>query len=153
MQPQNRFYYGVQPFRTYNRKMPWTNYSNAMDYTSSSGEYNPAFSLKMLPLKDMAPPVQHKYSDFDRFVDNIKSYLKVGDKVKAAPMNSDLKKEFVTGPIVSIKIDYKNKTVRMHVRDLQSNQIVEIYPNTVYRENGPTNESHIMSFEEFAKLS
>ena len=152
MSPHNRYYYGVWPFRTYNRKMPWSNYSNAMDYSTTNGEYNPAFSLKMLPLKDMAPPAQHKYTEFDRFADNIKAYLKVGDKVKATPMG-DTDKEFVTGMLVGIKLDYKNKTVRMHVRDLQNNQVVEVYPNTVYKEAGPQNESIIMSFEEFSKLS
>ena len=153
MSPNNKSYYGVWPFRTYNKKMPWSNYSNAMDYTSSNGEYNPTFSLKMLPLKDMAPPAQMKYSEFDRFVDNVKSYLKVGDRVKATPMNAEPGRDFVTGMLVSIKFDYKNKTVRMHVRDVRSNNVVEIYPNTVYKENGSQNESIIMSFDEFSKLS
>ena len=153
MTPYNRYYYGVWPFRTYNRRMPWSNYSNAIDYTSTNGEYNPAFVLKMLPLKDMSKPAEWKYSDFDRFVDNVKAYVKVGDRVKAKPMNADLAKDFVTGVITGIKIDYKNKNMRMHVRDRQTNQVIEVYPDTIYKEDGPMTEAVVLSFDEFSKLS
>lgn len=140
-------YFGVQSFRNFYDNIPYGG-QGGMEWITKRGVFATPMVIKMLPIKDMAlPPSGDTYNDFDALVFNIKTSLPMGAKVKAIKV---VENKGITGFISGVKVDYEKQRVRIFVRENETNQVAEVYPESVFRDISVREcKSYVMGLSEF----
>lgn len=124
-------YFGVPAFRNFYDNMPYLG-QGGMEWITKRGVFSTPLVIKMIPLRDMSRPnAETKYDDFDALVQNVRENLPIGSRVKAQNAVNDA---VVTGQVSLVKNDYDERRVRIFVRDENSGEVVEVHPQSVYRE-------------------
>lgn len=136
-------------FRNFMQGFPFHHTTGGADMTGSVN--NPTMMIKWLPLKDLSKATPEVKDPFDDVVYNVRTNINIGDKVKALPINSLNDGIYVEGVILKLDIDHEKKTIRVMIRNAEDNSIVEIYPETIFRDKYAMTESkmHCVSFNDF----
>lgn len=142
-------YFGVQSFRNFYDGMPYSG-QGGMEWITKRGVFSTPMVIKMIPMRDMSLPAPtSQYTDFDALVYNVRNGLPKGSKVKAIKV---IEGKGITGVVSDIKIDYDQKRVRIFVREGDSNQVFEVYPESIYRDISVREcKSYVMSLSEFVE--
>lgn len=128
----------IETFRNFHHHLPYTGRNDYFGSINSSPGMGSAFTIRMLSLKDMAPPPIMTMTDFDLIAYNVKTNLVPGERIKAVAVN-DKDGEPVSGRVQKIYIDYQKQRVRITMRT-DGMKVVEIYPETIYRVDRDTFE-------------
>ena len=145
----NTPYFGVQAFRNFYDNIPYGG-QGGMEWITKRGVFATPMVIKMIPVRDMSlPPQGNQYTDFDALVYNVKTSLPIGAKVKAIKV---VENKGVSGSVCDIKVDREKQRVRIFVREMDSNHVYEVYPESVYREM-PVRECkpYVMSLSQFVE--
>ena len=147
----------ISTFRNFMDTLPWANNPGGFEFASQRGVFHPAILIKLLPVKDMSLPQEIKYDNFDAYVDDVKQKIRKGMQVKAIKINGQNEptgKDFVSGIIEEVLVEHKHKRIRVFVRDVRTNERVEVYLETVYTENPAVMESqkYVKDFNEYIKI-
>jgi hypothetical protein len=141
-------FFGVQSFRNFYDNMPYGG-QGGMEWITKRGVFATPMVIKMLPVRDMALPTKNEYNDFDALVYNIRTSLPIGAKVKAIQV---VENRAVSGFVGDVKFDYDKRRVRIFVREGDNNRVVEVYPESVYREiDIRESKSYVMNLSEFVE--
>lgn len=141
-------FFGVQSFRNFYDNMPYGG-QGGMEWITKRGVFATPMVIKMLPVRDMALPTKSEYNDFDALVYNVRTSLPIGAKVKAIQV---VENRAVSGFVGDVKFDYDKRRVRIFVREGDSNKVVEVYPESVYREvDIRESKSYVMNLSEFVE--
>ena len=137
----------ISTMRSFNKGLPFTGSFNNSRFVTAEGPFNPAMVIKWLPLKDMSlmqPKMADEYQDV---VDNIKGGLRKGSLVSAMAMDDygDEERQ-VYGMVHEIREERENKRVRIFVQDFNTQNLVEVHPESIYREPMPVSESYNTDF-------
>ena len=140
-------FFGVQSFRNFYDNIPYGG-QGGMEWITKRGVFSTPMVIKMIPVRDMAlPPSGQSYTDFDALVYNVRTSLPRGAKVKAIKV---VENNSIDGFVNDIKIDYEKQRVRIFVRDNESNQVFEVYPESVYRDISiRESKSYVIGLSEF----
>ena len=143
----------ITTFRNFHHKLPWIGRAGGFEFATQKGPFNPAMTIKLLPMNDLSRAPNMTYSEFDAFVDNVRQNVKPGDVVKAVKVNGQFNESdsAVLGKISKLNVDYKHKRIRIYVRDLETNEQFEVYPETIFREDTKMEEckKYVMDYDEF----
>ena len=147
----NTPYFGVQAFRNFYDNIPYTG-QGGMEWITKRGVFTTPIVIKMLPIRDMSlPPSGQQYNEFDALVYNVRTNLPKGAKVKAIRVTEN---SAIDGYVNDIKIDYEKQRVRIFIRESESNQVAEVYPESVYRDISMREcKSYVMNLSEFIEKS
>ena len=140
-------FFAVQTFRNFYDNIPYLG-QGGMEWVTKRGVFSTPMVIKMIPVRDMSlPPAQDNYTDFDALVYNVRTNLPKGAKVKAIKV---VENKGISGFVSDIKIDYGKQRVRIFVREEQSNQVAEVYPESVYRDISIREcKSYVMNLSEY----
>ena len=95
------------------------------------------------------PPSGKPYDEFDALVYNIRTSLPKGAKVKAIKI---VENKGISGYVSDIKFDYEKRRVRIFIRESESNQTFEVYPESVYRDISVREcKSYVLNLSEFVE--
>ena len=141
--------YGSQTFRNFYDNIPYGG-QGGMEWITKKGIFTMPMLIKMLPVRDMSrPPARQPQSDFDSLIYNIRTNLPRGSKVKAIKV---VENKAVDGFVSDIKIDYEKQRIRIFVRDNETNQVDEVYPESVYRDiSVRESQSYVLTLSEFVE--
>lgn len=144
----------ISTFRNFRNVLPWGSNFNNSGFATAEGPFNPSMVIKWLPLKDMSKKQDTEYTEYQKVVDNLRFNLKKGDPVKALAMSKNPKEtKSVRGIVHLIKYEDDNTRIRIWVKDRKNNDIVEVHPESIYRENIKYNleesKKYVKSFREF----
>lgn len=136
-------------FRNFMQGFPFGHSTGGSDMSGSTS--NPTMMIKWLPLRDLSQPTENVKKDFDEVVYNVRTNINLGDNVKAMPLNTLEENIYIEGVITKIDIDHDAETIRVSVRNMSDNSIVEVYPETIFRNRYKMTESaiHCMTFDDF----
>ena len=139
----------TQSFRNFYNNMPYTG-QGGMEWIVKRGMFTTPMTIKMIPVRDMSlPPAKSEFTDFDALVLNIRQNLPMGTKVQAIKV---VENTAVNGSVCDIKIDYEKQRIRIFVRNEDNNDIFEVYPESIHRNDAVReSKSYVMSLSEFTK--
>jgi hypothetical protein len=148
----------ISTFRNFMDTLPWRNNPGGFEFASQRGVFHPAMIIKMVPVRDMSLPQQSMYTNFDAFVDDTTNKIKKGMHVKAVKINGQNEptgQDFVSGMIEEVLVEHKHKRIRVFVRDVQTNQRVEVYLETIYLDNPAVeeNQRYVKNFSEYQHIN
>ncbi len=131
------------------RGLPFYGESGDFNFVVGRSQFTPGVSIKTVPLSDLSRKSDPGVSQFDMNINLIKNYFKPGDRIRGIQVNSTLDTEngrVIVGKLDSIKVNRKERTIKVFVRDPKSLEKKEIYVDTMER----IFESHkAMSFFQF----
>jgi hypothetical protein len=141
-------FFGVQSFRNFYDNMPYGG-QGGMEWITKRGVFATPMVIKIIPVRDMSLPTKDTYDDFDALVYNVRTNLPVGAKVKGIQV---VENRAVSGFVGDVKFDYGKRRVRVFIREEDSNTMVEVYPESVYREmQVRESKSYVMDLSEFVE--
>lgn len=126
--------------RNYHRGFPWFG-DDCSSTVSPNRQFNPAFKVYALSLRDCSRPEIGKYTEFDDYVDSFMRMHHIGDTVNAIAMDGKYHSEngedmtSVYGRIIKMEIDYENCRIRVYVVHGDDSQTTEVYPDTIFDES------------------
>lgn len=106
------------------------------NFVTGRSQFTPGISIKLLPLSDMSRKSDPGISEFDSNVNIIRQYFKPGDRVRGILVNSQLNSEngrTVIGKLENVKVDRRNHTIKVFIRDPKTLEKREIYVDTMER--------------------
>lgn len=122
-----------------------------MEWITKRGVFATPMVIKMIPVRDMSlpPRTDGQYNEFDALVNNVRESLPQGAKVKAIKV---VENKAITGSVSDIKIDYEKQRVRIFVREENTNQVAEVYPESIYRDLSVREcKSYVMNLTQFVE--
>ena len=142
-------YFGVQSFKNFYDNIPYQG-QGGMEWIVKRGVFTTPMVIKLIPVRDMSlPPTENEYNDFDALVNNVKQNLPRGSKVKAIKV---VENKTIEGFVGDIKIDYDKRRIRIFVREKDTNQVAEVYPESIYRDVSVREcKSYVMGLSEFVE--
>ena len=140
-------YFGVQSFRNFYDNIPYGG-QGGMEWITKRGVFATPIVVKMIPVRDMSlPPSDSKYTDFDALIYNVRTSLPKGSKVTAIKV---VENKSLTGYVSDVKVDYDKQRIRIFVRESETNDVHEVYPESVFRDAAVReSQSYVMGFSEF----
>lgn len=128
--------------RDYMRGLPFYGQKGDFNFVTGRSQFTPGVSIKQVPLSDMSRNGDPGISEFDRNVNLIKYHYKLGDRVRGILVNSQTGTpggRIVVGRLVEVKVDRRNHTIKVYIKDPKTLERREIYVDTMerlYESNG-----------------
>ena len=122
--------------RDYMRGLPFYGAKGDFNFVTGRSQFTPGVSIKQLPLSDMSRKGDPGISGFDNSVNLIKYHYHPGDRVRGILVNSQTGTpggRVVVGRLVEIKVDRRNHTIKVFIKDPKTLQRKEIYVDTMER--------------------
>ncbi len=134
------FAYRLQ--RNYHRGFPWFG-DDCSSGISPNRQFNPAFKVYALALRDMSFQDGGSFTEFDDYVSQFRSMHHIGDCVNAIAMDGKYNKSIegeeeatsIYGKIIKIEVDYENMRIRVYLVHGDDMQTTEVYPDTLFNED------------------
>jgi hypothetical protein len=145
------------------RGLPFYGQKGDFNFVTGKSQFTPGVSIKLLPLKDLSlVGSERKPTDFERYINHVKKFFKPGDRVRGTEINSQFESNdddgtLVVGNFERFEIDYDNKRVRTFLKNRETMETFEVYPETMERvfesemsfpESGATLK-YVKTYEEF----
>jgi hypothetical protein len=132
------------------RGLPFYGQKGDFNFVTGRSQFTPGISIKLVPLSDMSRKGDPGIGEFDSNVNIIKQYYKPGDRVRGILVNSQLDSEngrVVIGKLESVKVDRRNHTIKVFIKDPETLEQKEIYVDTMERIY--ESKYRALSFSEF----
>ena len=143
----------IRTFKNFHQGFPWRGIQgDGISFMVGNAPFDPSFIIKLLPLRDLSLPVQSKFTEFDAYIADVRKNLHLGNHIQAVAintMNRDGKDSYVQGKISKILVDYQNMRIRIFVTKPGTNDIVEVYPETIAMKYDTAYESMMPVFDDY----
>ena len=132
------------------RGLPFYGEKGDFNFVTGRSQFTPGISIKLLPLSDMSHKGDSGVGEFDRNVNIIKYYYKPGDRIRGILVNSQHESDggrTVVGKLSEIKVNRRDNTIKVYIKDPSTLEKKEIYVDTMERLYESKHKA--MSFYEF----
>lgn len=122
--------------RDYMRGLPFYGQKGDFNFVMGRSQFTPGVSIKLVPLSDMSKKGDPGTSEFDHNINVIKQYFKPGDRVRGILVDSHLSSKngkYITGKVHEVKVNRRDHTIKVYVKDPETLDIKEIYVDTMER--------------------
>jgi len=122
--------------RDYMRGLPFYGQKGDFNFVTGRSQFTPGVSIKLLPLSDMSRKGDPGVTEFDRNVNIIKYHYKPGDRVRGILVNSQVDSrdgKIVIGKLSEVKVNHRDKTIKIYIKDPKTLEKKEIYVDTMER--------------------
>lgn len=126
-----------------------------MNFGTGRSPFTGGIAIKLLPLVSKNTKFEEIHPDaFQDSFKEMKSVFRKGTRTQGVIINSTFEgngrkrnPDYAVGSFDKFIIDQKNKTVRAFIRDVKTQKIYEVYPNSLQR----LNESVIFESNQYVK--
>lgn len=118
------------------RGLPFYGEKGDFNFVIGRSQFTPGVSIKNVPLSDMSRKSDPGVSQFDLNINMLKYHFKPGDRIRGIIVNSMIGTEngrTVVGKLDSIKVNRRDKTIKVFIRDPKTLEKKEIYVDTMER--------------------
>jgi hypothetical protein len=118
------------------RGLPFYGEKGDFNFVVGRSQFTPGVSIKNVPLSDMSRKSDPGVSQFDLNINMLKYHFKPGDRIRGIVVNSMIGTEngrTVVGKLDSIKVNRRDKTIKVFIRDPKTLEKKEIYVDTMER--------------------
>lgn len=124
------------------------------NFAAARSPYSMGIAIKILPLSDLSRVKPVDVDPFQDGINQLNNQFKRGSRIKGVKVNSTFinkKNEptVIVGKFESLKIDRETKTIRAFIRDPETLEIVEVYPETLTRLTESKSEGRAKTFLEY----
>lgn len=118
------------------RGLPFYGEKGDFNFVMGRSQFTPGVSIKNVPLSDLSRKSDPGVSQFDLNINMLKYHFKPGDRIRGIVVNSMIGTEngrTVVGKLDSIKVNRRDKTIKVFIRDPKTLEKKEIYVDTMER--------------------
>jgi hypothetical protein len=118
------------------RGLPFYGEKGDFNFVVGRSQFTPGVSIKNVPLSDMSRKSDPGVSQFELNINMLKYHFKPGDRIRGIVVNSTIGTEngrTVVGKLDSIKVNRRDKTIKVFIRDPKTLEKKEIYVDTMER--------------------
>lgn len=118
------------------RGLPFYGEKGDFNFVMGRSQFTPGVSIKNVPLSDLSRKSDPGVGQFDLNINMLKYHFKPGDRIRGIVVNSMIGTEngrTVVGKLDSIKVNRRDKTIKVFIRDPRTLEKKEIYVDTMER--------------------
>ena len=110
------------------------------NFIATRGPFSSGIAIKVLPLSDLSKIQVSEPDEFEIFIKELSNSFKIGSrisgiKVNSKFVNSNKQPEYIIGKFNGFKIDKADKVIRAFIKDPNSLEIIEVYPDSLNKLN------------------